>query len=42
MNDDEITEMKGNREQLIGNVQERYSITKDEAKKQVDEFQNSL
>jgi uncharacterized protein YjbJ (UPF0337 family) len=32
----------GKREQLVGRVQERYGIGKDEAEKQVDRFASSL
>lgn len=38
LTDDEITEAGGNREKLVGKVQEKYGIAKDEAEKQVDEF----
>lgn len=38
LTDDEITEASGNREQLVGKVQERYGIAKDEAERQVDDF----
>jgi uncharacterized protein YjbJ (UPF0337 family) len=31
----------GKREELVGKVQERYGIAKDEAEKQVREFENS-
>ena len=31
LTDDEITEARGNREQLVGKIQERYGIAKDEA-----------
>ena len=38
LTDDEITEAKGDRDVLIGKIQERYGIAKEEAEKQVDEF----
>ncbi|MFG6560811.1 MULTISPECIES: CsbD family protein [unclassified Sulfitobacter] len=38
LTDDEITESRGNREQLVGKIQERYGIAKDEAERQVDDF----
>ena len=38
LTDDEITEARGNREQLVGKIQERYGIAKDEAERQVDDF----
>jgi uncharacterized protein YjbJ (UPF0337 family) len=39
LTDDDLTVIEGNREQLAGKIQERYGIAKDEAKKQVDEWQ---
>lgn len=38
LTDDELDEAAGNREQLIGKIQEKYGIAKDEAEKQVDAF----
>ncbi|KIN61977.1 Stress response protein CsbD [Sulfitobacter noctilucicola] len=38
LTDDEITEAEGDREKLVGKIQERYGIAKDEAERQVDEF----
>ncbi|MEX3316811.1 CsbD family protein [Sulfitobacter sp. PS-8MA] len=38
LTDDEIAETRGNREKLVGKVQERYGVAKDEAERQVDEF----
>lgn len=38
LTDDELTETKGDTEQLAGKVQERYGITKDEAHRQVKDF----
>ena len=38
LTDDEITEARGNREQLVGKIQERYGIAKDEAERQVNDF----
>jgi uncharacterized protein YjbJ (UPF0337 family) len=37
LTDDEIAQINGNREQLEGMIQERYGITKDDVKKQVDQ-----
>jgi uncharacterized protein YjbJ (UPF0337 family) len=39
LTDDDLTVIEGNREKLAGKIQERYGIAKDEAKKQVDEWQ---
>lgn len=38
LTDDEITEAAGERDQLVGRIQERYGIAKDEAERQVDKF----
>ncbi len=38
LTNDELDEAAGNREQLIGKIQEKYGIAKDEAEKQVDAF----
>lgn len=40
--DDDLTTMDGSRDILVGRVQERYGIARDEAKKQVQEFHDSL
>jgi uncharacterized protein YjbJ (UPF0337 family) len=42
LTDDDIDVVAGKREQLVGTVQERYGIARDEAEKQVDEFQRAL
>lgn len=38
LTDDEITEAEGDRDQLVGKIQAKYGIAKEEAEKQVDEF----
>lgn len=38
LTDDELTRAEGDREKLVGMVQERYGIARDEAERQVDEF----
>ncbi len=38
LTDDDLTVIEGNKDQLVGKVQERYGIAKDEAQKQVDEW----
>ena len=38
LTDDDLTRIAGNREQLEGKIQERYGYTKDQAKKQVDDY----
>ena len=42
LNDDEIAQMRGNREQLSGAIQERYGKTKEQAEEEIDEFIESL
>lgn len=42
LSDDDIDVVAGRREQLIGRIQERYGIARDEAEKQVDQFQKSV
>jgi uncharacterized protein YjbJ (UPF0337 family) len=42
LTDDDLTVIRGRRDQLIGKVQERYGIAKQEAEKQVDEFARSF
>ena len=39
--DDDIVEMDGNREKMVGKIQEKYGVAKDEAEKQVDEWTKS-
>jgi uncharacterized protein YjbJ (UPF0337 family) len=38
LTDDDLTVIRGRRDQLIGKIQERYGIAMQEAAKQVDEF----
>ena len=42
LTDDELDKMNGRRDQLEGKIQERYGIAKDQAKKDVDTWFNSL
>jgi uncharacterized protein YjbJ (UPF0337 family) len=42
LTDDEIDQVQGNREALEGKIQQKYGKSKEEAKKEVDEFVNSL
>ena len=42
LTDDDIQVIGGRREQLVGRVQERYGIAKEEATKQVDAFVKAL
>ena len=36
--DDDLDQASGKRDQLIGKIQEKYGIARDEAEKQVDEW----
>lgn len=38
LTDDEIQEAEGDRDQLVGKIQAKYGIAKEEAEKQVDSF----
>jgi uncharacterized protein YjbJ (UPF0337 family) len=38
LTDDDLQHVAGKKDQLVGKVQERYGILKDEAEKQVDEW----
>lgn len=38
LTDDELTEIDGNRQKLLGKLQEKYGYTRDEAERQVDRF----
>lgn len=42
LTDDDVIEAEGDSDQLAGKVQERYGIARDEAKKQVKAFHDSL
>jgi uncharacterized protein YjbJ (UPF0337 family) len=42
LTDDDIAAINGKRQQLIGRIQERYGIAKDEAEKQADNFVRAL
>lgn len=41
LTDDDLKIIEGNRDQLIGTVQERYGIAKEEAQKQVEEWKRT-
>lgn len=38
LTDDDLDVIEGNKDILAGKIQERYGISKEEAKKQVDEY----
>jgi len=39
---DELAAISGKQEQLVGMLQEKYGIAKEDAKRQVDEFKTSI
>jgi uncharacterized protein YjbJ (UPF0337 family) len=39
LTDDELEAIAGNREQLVGKLQEKHGLTKDEAERQLEEWQ---
>lgn len=41
LTDDELDQVEGRRDQLAGKIQEKYGKTKEEAEKDVKEFQKS-
>jgi uncharacterized protein YjbJ (UPF0337 family) len=38
LTDDDLTAIEGNRDELLGRIQERYGIARDEAERQLEEF----
>ena len=38
LTDDDLEQLEGNRDQLLGRIQEEYGISKDEAEKQLREW----
>lgn len=38
LTDDDLTRIDGERERLIGKIQEAYGVSKEEAERQVEEF----
>lgn len=41
LTDDDLKIIEGNRDQLVGKVQERYGVARDEAEKQVKEWRRT-
>ncbi|WP_449265818.1 CsbD family protein [Ferrovibrio xuzhouensis] len=41
LTDDDLTTIKGHRQELVGKIQERYGIAKAEAEKQVDAWEKT-
>lgn len=42
LTDDDMMEVNGDRDILAGKIQQRYGIAKEDAHKQIDEWQNKL
>jgi uncharacterized protein YjbJ (UPF0337 family) len=42
LTDDDLAVINGQRDQLLGRLQKRYGIAKEEAQRQVEEFENAL
>jgi uncharacterized protein YjbJ (UPF0337 family) len=42
LTDDDLTTIRGKKDQLVGRLQERYGLAKDQAEHQIDEFTHSL
>jgi uncharacterized protein YjbJ (UPF0337 family) len=42
LTDDDVDVINGQREQLIGSLQKRYGIAKEEAQRQVQEFEEAV
>lgn len=42
LTDDELDRIEGRRDQLLGAVQKRYGIAREEAERQVRSFENTL
>lgn len=42
LTDDDLTSIEGNKDQLVGRVQERYGIKKEQAQQQVDDWYKSF
>ena len=40
LTDDDLKMLEGNRDQLVGKVQERYGIAKEEAERQIRDFKD--
>jgi uncharacterized protein YjbJ (UPF0337 family) len=38
LTDDEIEQLDGNREKMVGTIQQKYGVAKEEAERQVDEW----
>lgn len=41
LTDDDLTKIEGQRDQLVGRVQERYGVAKEEAERQVTDWERT-
>jgi len=41
LTDDDLEQARGERDKLVGRIQERYGIAKDEASRQIDEWEKT-
>ena len=41
LTNDEIDQIQGKKDQLAGKIQERYGVAKEEAQKQIEEFEKA-
>ncbi len=42
LTNDDVDRIAGHREELVGKIEERYGITKEEAEKEVSDFERKL
>ncbi len=42
LTDDDLEQIKGERDKLAGKIQERYGIAKEDANRQIDQWANKL
>lgn len=42
LRDDDLDQLDGHREYLVGKIQERYGVARDQAEKEVREFEKSV
>lgn len=42
LTDDDMLQLEGNREKLVGKIQERYGLTKEVAERQVEDWARGL
>lgn len=40
LTNDQLDEIEGNRQQLVGKIQEQYGVARDEAERQVKDFED--